>query len=118
MTVSSIARELADAIITSREIPLARHRLQLELFRMMPLYREVGILGAWDKAFNNTQSKERDSSELGRLIAALYGFATINFYGAFQADVTVREYESVSRVFRSAGITCPTVDKFDDDENG
>ena len=53
-------------------------------------------------------------SETGQLIAALYGFATVNFYGAFQADVTMREYESICRKLRSAGITCPAVNEFVD----
>jgi hypothetical protein len=116
MTVSSIVRELAEGVIATGKVCSARQRLQLELFRMMPVYREVGILGSWDRAFNDTWSKERDTSEMGHLIAVLYGFATVNFYGAFQADVTIREYESTSRCFRTGGITCPAVDKFDDDE--
>ena len=35
---------------------------------------------------------EDDTSEIGRLIEAVYDFATVPFYGAFQADETLRAY--------------------------
>ena len=112
MKVSIIVRELAEAIIAAREVSSARHRLLLELLRLLPLYAEVGNLFSWDKAYDGAESKERDTSETGRLIAALYNFATVTFYGAFQADVQMSEYESICKTLQSAGITCPVVDTF------
>jgi len=112
MTVSSVVRELAEAIISTKDDSSARHRLQLELFRLMPLYSEIRILGHWDRSFTGTQPKEDDTSETGRLIGALYEFAICNFYGAFQADAQMRDYQSLCQRFRGAGIACPPVGKF------
>jgi hypothetical protein len=114
MKVSIIVRELAEAIIAARDVSLARHRLLLELLRLLPLYNEIGNLAIWDRAYNDACSKEGDTSETGRLIAELYGFATVTFYGAFQADVQMSEYESICKSFRGVGIACPAVDEFVD----
>ena len=112
MKVSIIVRELAEAVISARGVSPARQRLLLELLRMLPLYTEVGDLFSWDKAYSAARSKERDTSETGQLISALYDFATVTFYGAFQADVQMSEYESVCKTLRGAGIACPAVDRF------
>lgn len=69
-------------------------------------------MAIWDTAYHAAMPVEDDTSEVGRLIEAVYDFATVPFYGVFQADVILREYEAVCRCLRGAGVTCPIVDEF------
>ncbi len=114
MTVSVITRELAEAVIAARPDSTPRQRLLLEQLRLLPLYKEIGNVAIWDKAYHAAMPVGDDASEIGRLIEAAYDFATVPFYGAFQADVTLRAYESTCRRLRAAGISCPSVDEFTD----
>jgi len=114
MTVSAITRQLADAVIAARPASTPRQRLLLELLRLLPLYKAIGNVAIWDGAYHEAMPVEDDTSEIGRLIQTLYDFATIPFYGAFGADVTLREYESTCRYLRGGGIDCPTVAGFTD----
>lgn len=113
MTVSAITRELAEAILAAR--PHTPHqRLLIEQLRLLPLYKQIGNVAIWDKAYHDAMPREDDTSEVGRLIAAVYDFATVPFYGAFDAEATLNAYESTCRFLRGAGIACPAVDRFTD----
>jgi|SRR5690242_4489563 len=114
MTVSAITRELAEAILAARPTPSPRQRLLIEQLRLLPLYKEIENVAIWDKAYHDAMPREDDASEVGRLIEAVYDFATVPFYGAFEADMTLSAYESTCRFLRGAGITCPAVDRFTD----
>jgi hypothetical protein len=114
MTVSDIARELAEAVIAARPASTPRQRLLLEQFRLLPLYKAIGNVSIWDAAYHAVMSDEDDTSDIGRLIEAIYEFATDSFYGAFQTHETFRVYEATCSSLRAAGITCPTVAQFTD----
>lgn len=112
MTVSAVTRELAEAILAARPASTPRQRLLLELLRLLPFYKAIGNVAIWDKAYHAAMPAEDDTTEIGRLIEAVYDFATIPFYGAFQADVTLSAYESTCRYLRRAHIICRDVDGF------
>ncbi len=114
MTVSSITRELAEAILAARPSPTPRQRLLIELLCLLPLYEEIGNVATWDKAYHDAMPREDNTSEIDRLIEAVYDFATVPFYGAFEAEVALSAYESTCRFLRSEGITCPAVDGYTD----
>lgn len=114
MTVSAIVPSLAEAIIAAKTDLSPRQRLLLELLRILPLYKAAGNVAIWDQAYHAAMPHEDDTSENGRLIQATYEFATVPFYGSFQADVTLQEYEYLRRCFRTSDIHCQAVDRFTD----
>ena len=104
MGVSDTVRATVDEIVRTKSPTLPRHLLLVELLRLMPLYRAVRNLAAWDAAFRGALAEDDDGSELGRLLLETFEFGCENLYGRFDAAAASRAYERLSARLREGGV--------------
>ncbi len=69
-------------------------------------------MAIWDTAYHDAMPAEDDTSEVGRLIYAIYDFTTVPFYGAFQPVEILGAYVSICTFLRGSGVECPKVARF------
>ncbi|MGV3658628.1 MAG: hypothetical protein ACO1TE_00535 [Prosthecobacter sp.] len=112
MSVSETVQLLAKAIGGARGGLSPRHRLLLGLLQLMPLYGDVGDLGAWDLACQEALSNGEDDSETAQLLKEVFEFGRFNMYSRFDPQGTSGRYAVVSTLLQQAGIACPQVDEF------
>lgn len=104
MGVCVTVKSLAESVSTVKTPEDSRHRILVEILRLMPLYRDIFGLVAWESAFRGALAEEDDDSEVGQILYEVFDFGTFNMYGAFDADGTAQEFERVSAWLRQGGV--------------
>ena len=103
MGVCKVVKELAGAVSLAKPDLQPRHRLQVELLRLMPLYLEVWDLSLWESAFQQTIDDD-DKSETALLLLEVFDFGRLNMYGAFQVEQTREAYAALRAYLLAHGV--------------
>lgn len=99
-TVCMVAERLLEAKMPRDP----RHRLQAEILRLMPLYRDIVGLTDWESAFQSVLPEIEDCSEIAELLYEIFEFGRDNMYAAFRAQHTAKYFVELSDRFRRSGI--------------
>jgi hypothetical protein len=105
--VCETVKALAEAIAQAKAPQEARHRLMVEILRLMPLYRDIHDLTAWESAFQGALHGQDDDSEVGHLLWELFEFGRYNMYGAFDAPGTAKEFASLAKLLTRGDVPVP-----------
>src|SRR5579884_2495519 len=106
MGVCETVKSLAEAVAKAKALEKPRHRLLVEILRLMPLYRDIGDLSAWESAIHGALGQD-DESEVGQLLWEVFEFGTYNMYGAFDAEGTAEVFRHLSQWMAQRGVTAP-----------
>ena len=107
MGVCETVQVLAEAVALAKQPVEARYRLLIEILRLMPLYRDIRDLSAWESAFQAALAPCEDESEMGNVLAELFDFGRHNRYGAFDQAGTLFCYASFARWLTEHGVPAP-----------
>ncbi len=111
MGLCETVRETAEAISGSKTITAPGHRLAIELLRLMPLYRDIGNLNAWEVALQDVFAEAEDQSEVGRLLSQVFAFGRYNMYAEFDVDGTEREFAAVRETLERSGVAATSASR-------
>jgi hypothetical protein len=104
MGVAETVKELAESVAHAKMPTHPRHRLLVELLRLMPLYRDINGLCAWEAAFKGAMEWQDDESEVGQLLWDVFEFGGYNMYGAFDAEGTLQEFRGLASRLSERGV--------------
>ena len=107
MGVTDVVRCLADAIDRARSPTNPRHRICLELLRLMPYYHGINNLPAWESAYQGALEEKDDESEMGQLLYEVFELGRFNMYGKFQPAETFQDLMALSAWLAERGIVAP-----------
>ena len=107
MGVAETVYLLTEAIERAKSPWHPRHRICLELLRLLPEYRDINKLPAWESAFQGALDSRDDESEIGQIPFEVFEFGRCNMYGEFDLDRTVYEFERLSSWLADRGIVVP-----------
>ena len=115
MGVCSTVSALATAILDQNEDLSVRHRLRVELLKLMPLYLGIRDLSLWEDAVAETYEEQDDTSDVGLILGEIFDFGRRNLYSAFNKDASKKCYDDLEKLFEEKGYVFPE-DKFDIDK--
>ncbi len=95
MGICNTVEAFSSALSQEVMIEDPRHKLQLEILKLMPLYRDIRDLSQWESAFTETLEEAEDESTVGEIIYAIFDFGRCNMYCAFSEDNAIREFSSL-----------------------
>ena len=106
MGVADVVRTVAKAVarVTNPTDPL--HRIRLRILQLMPDYRDIHMLVAWESAFKGA-GPDTDQSEVGRLLQEVFDFGMFNMYGQFDGPGTVSAFRQLSDWLAGRGVVVP-----------
>jgi hypothetical protein len=84
-----------------------RHLILVEILRLMPEYRDINHLVAWESAFQGVLEDQDDESEIGQILWEVFDFGRFNMYGAFDAPRTSQQFEWLSNWLSARGVPMP-----------
>jgi hypothetical protein len=105
---------LANEFVKSKTLNTPHQKLQVELLRLMPLYKEINNLVAWERTFMAALPEPDDESDVGQLIYEIFSFGRYNMYGAFDKQGTYREFDWLVKQLARAGVIVPPHHDLDD----
>ncbi len=108
MGLCEAVREIAEAISASKGITTSGERLVVELFRLMPLYRDIGNLNAWETALQDVFAEADDQSDVGYLLERVFAFGRYNMYADFDVDGTEGALGALRSTLSENGIPLPS----------
>ena len=86
--VAETVKSLAEAVERAKLPTNPRHRICVELLRLMPKYRDIGDLSAWEAAYQGALEERDDESEVAQLLWEVFDFGRLNMYGKFEPELT------------------------------
>jgi hypothetical protein len=108
MGVCAVVKQFAEAVAHTKQPHQWRHKLLIEILKLMPLYAKIKHLGAWEYAFQQVSSqvsnKETLNTEIGELLLAIYEFGRFNLYAAFDQEGTDRELAALVDLLQRGGV--------------
>jgi hypothetical protein len=108
MGMADTVRSLAEAVAQVKSLTNPRHRICVELLRLMPEYLEIHRLDGWEEAYQDALEPIDDASETGVILWEVFEFGRLNMYGAFNPKLTVKEFARLSSWLTERGINVPT----------
>ena len=107
MGACATVANLAEALSASGELRTPRHKMLVDILKIMPQYYEMGDLSAWETAFQAALEEKDDESDLGNLIWEIFEFGRHNLYMAFDPDGTKICYHDLIPLFGAQGLERP-----------
>ena len=107
MGVCETVKSIADTVARVKIPQEPRHLVLVELLRLMPQYRDMNGLVAWDSAFQGALEEQDDESEIGQILWEVFEFGRGNMYGAFDVPGTSRQFEWLSTWLSERGVPMP-----------
>jgi hypothetical protein len=107
MGICETVADLAVNVSASRSIEEPAHLLALELLRLMPLYREISDLRAWEAAVQDVLPDEPADSEVNRLLCQVFEFGRYNMYAEIDAAGTAKKFATLRESLQQSGIRVP-----------
>lgn len=114
MGVTETVAALAGSIAQVKALTNPRHRLLVEILRLMPLYSDVGDLTAWESAFQGVLEDQDDESEIGNLLWDIFVFGRMNMYVGFDARQTEIAFRYIAQEFERRGVPVTPQGSLDD----
>ena len=107
MGICYIVNELAEAIYNQENNISPKHRLRIELLKLMPLYHEINDLSLWEYAIGNTYEDANDISKVELTLQEIYDFGRHNMYCAFNKESTRKIYHELDLFLNKNGYKNP-----------
>jgi hypothetical protein len=95
MGVCATVATLAEAFARSIPLHTPHQKLQIELLKLMPFYKDMFNLVAWERAFMAALPEPDDESTTGLLIYEIFSFGRYNMYTTFNKEGAEHEYNSL-----------------------
>lgn len=115
MGLCATVEALAEAVAHAKQPSEPRHRLGVEILRLMPLYGAAGDLGAWVDSFHRVMTVEpEEESDIGRLLWGVFALGESNMYAAVDVPQTAAEFRDLAEEFRRCGVAPPEHQGLDD----
>ena len=109
MGVCEAVRELAEGIDQGLAPKDPRHRICVELLRLMPCYRDIRDLSAWESAYQGALDEKDDETTVGVLLYEIFEFGRGNMYGAFNHKQTLENFDVLSKQLEDHGVPVPRI---------
>ncbi len=104
MGICSTVASLAEAVSKAKAPLEPRHRLQVDILKLMPLYSEIWNLSPWEHAFQDVVKEPDDESETGLLLWEIFDFGRYNMYSAFDPAGTRDCYIALTDLLKEKGV--------------
>ena len=110
MGVCKTVALLAKTVETIKLPINSRHKLLIQLLKLIPLYKEIRALDEWETACQGVLEDQDDTSEIGSLLWEVFEFGRYNLYAAFDATGTAACYNNLVKHFENHNIKIPMWD--------
>ena len=107
MGVCETVRSIAESVSQVKMPQESRHQILVQILRLMPQYREIRDLVAWESAFQGALEEQDDESEIGQILWEVFEFGRFNMYAKFDVPGTSQQFEWLSTLLNERGVPMP-----------